>query len=242
MGEFMNKGFTLVELLIAMAVSGIIMTGIYSAFKTQQDSYLAQEQVAEMQQNIRASLYLMTREIRMAGYDGDNGTSHTSCSLYTPGTPGTFGSSVAPGILAVTANQLDFSMDLNSDGDCADTGENLSYYIYTSTIDGVDKLGRRDNTSAAATTPTTPAVQAVAESFEELEFVYLDAAQAPTTTLDDIRSVQISILAAARHPDRNYTNTQSYMSASGVDWTPATPDNLRRRFQTVLVKCRNMGL
>ena len=73
----MNRGFTLVELLIALAVSGIIMTGIFSAFKTQQDSYLAQEQVAEMQQNLRASLYIMTREIRMAGYDGGNGSSVT---------------------------------------------------------------------------------------------------------------------------------------------------------------------
>ena len=232
MGGFMNRGFTLVELLIALAVSGIIMTGVYSAFKTQQDSYLAQEQVAEMQQNLRASLYVMTREIRMAGYDGGNDTSHASCSLYTPGTPGTFGSSVAPGILAVTADQLDFSMDLNGDGDCADTGENLSYYIYTAS-DGIDKLGRRDNHFLP--------VQAVAESFEELEFIYLDSSPAATTSLNDIRSVQVSILAAARHPDRKYTNNQTYTSASGVDWTP-TPDHLRRRFQTMTVKCRNIGL
>lgn len=64
-----NNGFTLIELLIAMAISGIIMTGVYSAFKTQQDSYLAQEQVAEVQQNIRASVDYMMRDLRMAGYD-----------------------------------------------------------------------------------------------------------------------------------------------------------------------------
>ena len=233
MGGFMNRGFTLVELLIALAVSGIIMTGIFSAFKTQQDSYLAQEQVAEMQQKLRASLYIMTREIRMAGYDGGNDTSHTSCSLYTPGTPGTFGSSVAPGILAVTANQLDFSMDLNSDGDCADTGENLSYYIYTAS-DGIDKLGRRDNHALP--------VQAVAENFKELEFTYLDSSLAATTTLDEIRTIQISILAEAGKPDRNYTDSRIYhTTAAGVTWGPYG-DNLRRRFQSMTVKCRNMGL
>ena len=227
MGGFMNKGFTLIELLIAMAVSGIIMTGVYSAFKTQQDSYLAQEQVAEMQQNLRASLYIMTTEIRMAGYDGGNDTSHSSCNL------GATGTAVAPGILAVTANQLDFSVDLNSDGDCADSDENLSYYIYTAG-DGIDKLGRRDNHALP--------VQAVAESFKALEFTYLDSAQAATTTLADIRSVQVSVLAEARHPDRNYTDSRTYPpTPAGTTWGPYD-DNFRRRFQTMTVKCRNIGL
>ena len=159
MGRFMNKGFTLIELLIVLVVSGIIMTGIYSAFKTQQDSYLAQEQVAEMQQNLRAGSLIMARELRMAGYDGASGTSHISCNLYGSGSPGT---AVSPGIIATAASKIDFSMDLNSDGDCADTNENLSYYIYTA-ADGVDKLGRRDNNAA------TPTPQAVAENFENLE-------------------------------------------------------------------------
>src|SRR6056297_2166131 len=70
--KFLNKGFTLIEVLITLAISGIIMTGVYTAFKSQQDSYLAQEQVAEMQQNIRTGLDIMTREIRMAGFDPDN--------------------------------------------------------------------------------------------------------------------------------------------------------------------------
>ena len=222
-----NNGFTLIELLISLAISGIIMTGAYSAFNTQQGSYRVQEQVAEVQQNLRASSYIMTKEIRMAGYDGNNNTSHSSCNLNATG------AAVEPGILAVTPNQLDFSMDLNSDGDCADTGENLSYYIYTSS--GIDKLGRRDNTLG------TPVVQAVAENFKELEFTYLDSAQAATTTLDGIRSIQVSILAEARRPDTKYTDSKTYPTTpAGTTWGPYG-DNLRRRFQTVAVKCRNMG-
>jgi type IV pilus assembly protein PilW len=228
-GEFMNKGFTLVELVVVVVVSGIIMTGIYSAFKNQQDSYLAHEQVVETQQNLRAGLYIMTKEIRMAGYDGGNNTSHCSCGFGAPSS----GTPVSPGILAVTANQLDISMDLNSDGDCADNDENLSYYLYTS--DGIQKLGRRDNTSSA------PASQAVAENFENLEFVYLDSTQTVTTTLASIRSVKVSLLAKARNPDRKYTDSKTYTTAAGIVWGPYG-DNFRRRFQTMTVKCRNMGL
>jgi type IV pilus assembly protein PilW len=65
----LQQGFTLVELLVAMAMAGIVIGAIYSTFKSQQDSYVNQEVVAEMQQNLRAALYMMARDIRIAGYD-----------------------------------------------------------------------------------------------------------------------------------------------------------------------------
>ncbi|MBN1907686.1 MAG: prepilin-type N-terminal cleavage/methylation domain-containing protein, partial [Deltaproteobacteria bacterium] len=64
-----TPGFTLVELLIAMAIAGVVMAGVYSAYSSQQRSYLAQEQVAAVQQNLRVAMYFMEREIRMAGCD-----------------------------------------------------------------------------------------------------------------------------------------------------------------------------
>ncbi len=64
-----NQGFTLIELLIAMVVSVIVMAGVYSAYHSQQTSYVVQEQVAGMQQNLRGALAIMDRDIRMAGYD-----------------------------------------------------------------------------------------------------------------------------------------------------------------------------
>ena len=45
------------------------MTGIYSAYYSQQKSNITQEQVAAMQQELRAAMYIMQREIRMAGCD-----------------------------------------------------------------------------------------------------------------------------------------------------------------------------
>ena len=61
-----EKGFTLVELLVAVFVAGIVMTAVYSAYSSQQKSYTVQEQMAEMQQNLRSAMFMMTREIRMA--------------------------------------------------------------------------------------------------------------------------------------------------------------------------------
>ena len=61
-------GFTLINLLVSMGISGIVLSAVTTTFVSQSQSYDAQEQVVEMQQNARAAMDIMTREIRMAGY------------------------------------------------------------------------------------------------------------------------------------------------------------------------------
>jgi type IV pilus assembly protein PilW len=63
-----DKGFTLIELMIAMAITLVVMGAIFMTFKSQQDSYVVQDQVTRMQQNLRGAMYVMTRDIQMAGY------------------------------------------------------------------------------------------------------------------------------------------------------------------------------
>ena len=63
-----NQGFTLTELLVAMAIATVILTAIFSTFKSQQDSYVIQSQLAMTQQNVRGAMQLISRDIQMAGY------------------------------------------------------------------------------------------------------------------------------------------------------------------------------
>ena len=63
-----NQGFTLIELMVAMAISLVIMGAIFLTFKSQQDSYVVQDQITATQQNLRAAMYILTRDIQMAGY------------------------------------------------------------------------------------------------------------------------------------------------------------------------------
>jgi len=62
------KGLTLIELLVAMAISAILIAAIYRTFIGQHKTYMAQEQVVDMQQNARVAINRMMREIRMAGF------------------------------------------------------------------------------------------------------------------------------------------------------------------------------
>ncbi|MCK4425427.1 MAG: PilW family protein [Deltaproteobacteria bacterium] len=63
-----SKGITLIELVVAMFIVGIVSIAIFTAFKSQQRSYLIQDQVAEMQQNLRAAMLMTSRDVRMAGF------------------------------------------------------------------------------------------------------------------------------------------------------------------------------
>ena len=61
-----NSGFTLIELLVAVALGLVILAGLFRTFKVQQDSYVIQDQVSAMQQNLRAAMYMITRDLQMA--------------------------------------------------------------------------------------------------------------------------------------------------------------------------------
>ena|GEM_PF-289926 len=62
-------GFSLVEVLIALVLTGIVTTAVLKLYVTQHESYLAQDDVTTIQQNARASIDELSRQIRMAGHD-----------------------------------------------------------------------------------------------------------------------------------------------------------------------------
>ena len=64
-----ERGFSLIELMAAIAISGIVLGAITATFISQSRSYNAQEQINGMQQAARAAMDMITREVRMAGYD-----------------------------------------------------------------------------------------------------------------------------------------------------------------------------
>jgi len=203
-----DKGFTLVELMVVVALSTIIIVAIYSAYIIQQRTYYSQDQVIEMQQNIRSGLDMMAREIRMAGYDPTDSNNFS--------------------ITAASNNSITFTMDLDEDGATGGTNETITY-----TLSGTNLT--RNNGGGD---------QPVAENIERIEFFYtLDDDSQTTTpgTLDDIRSIRISLLAIASQRDAKYTNDGNYTTGSGGQWGPFD-DNFRRRLLVTTVQCRNMGL
>jgi len=67
-----GKGVTLIELLVALVICGMVAAGIYQVFIAQSKAYTVQDQVVEVQQSVRSAMEILLRDLRMAGFDNDN--------------------------------------------------------------------------------------------------------------------------------------------------------------------------
>ena len=194
-----ERGFTLVELLIAMTIGLIILTALSSTFLLQRDIYDDQEQIVEMVQTARAAMDMMTGEIRMAGYD-PKGTMQRSdpTGAKFVGIP-------------YDANKLEIYADLNGD---EDTDEPNEYIKYTMDSDFPFEI-RRD---------TGGGRQEFALNIQSFTFDYFDSNGNSTTTTANIRQIKITITARTSKPDRNYTPNSGYRTYTLTSYI--TPRNL----------------
>jgi type IV pilus assembly protein PilW len=119
-----NKGFTLVELMIAMAISLVVFGLIYQAYQAQQRARTREQLVVDMQQNTRSALAFMRRELRMAGFDpravdGIDNDGHDGVDDNDESADTGFGKA--------RHQRIQFTLDLNGDGDDNDANEDIEY-------------------------------------------------------------------------------------------------------------------
>ena len=113
-----NRGLTLIEVLIALALSVIIFAALASFFIGQQRHYNVRTQVAAMQENTRTGLDFMGRELSMTGYNPTE----------------------TAGVVTATATTVQVTMDLDSNGDTTGADEDVTYVLFNH--DGRPSLGR----------------------------------------------------------------------------------------------------
>ena len=85
-----QAGFTMLELIVAFAVATLFLMATFFIVDACLHSYRAQERIAGAQQDVRAGLDFMVRDIRMAGFDPRG---------------------VGAGILTDEADAIEFTMD-----------------------------------------------------------------------------------------------------------------------------------
>ena len=137
------KGMTLIELLVAMAASMIVMAAIYGTYQGQEKAFVNQQLVIDMQQNVRAAMLLMTREIRMTGYDPA-----AADGIDNDGLNGVDDAAESSGATLLKAGKdwIQFSADLSGDSDVSDANEDITYQISGSDLvridatDGVEQI------------------------------------------------------------------------------------------------------
>ncbi|MDZ4342564.1 MAG: prepilin-type N-terminal cleavage/methylation domain-containing protein [Candidatus Binatia bacterium] len=100
-----QRGFTLVELMVAAGLSVFVLATMYGVFRSQIHTVKGQESRMEAQEYAMSVLDLLVREIRNTGYFPTTPCDNTG------------------GIAAATATSFSFVYDRNNDGACSGDDE-----------------------------------------------------------------------------------------------------------------------
>ena len=158
-----NDGFTLVELVLALAMMMIVMTAIISLLVSLTRAYTAQNVTAGVQQVTRAGINIMTRDIRMAGLNPLKMN--------------------RIGILEAAVDKIRFQHDTNSSGAIElDQDEDIAYLL-----NGNHQLIRQKDGNPRSN-------KSLINHVKDLTFRYVDKNDEETNVLDEIQSIEISLM------------------------------------------------
>jgi type IV pilus assembly protein PilW len=261
-----EKGFTIVELLVAMAISMVVMAAVYSTYRSQQTSYIIQDQVAAAQQNLRAAMYTMVRDIQMAGFDPTYGVTPRRTTF---------------GITDAKADNIKLTSDLLRNGNPTNpTDQSITYsldasdatnkklirnagggnqilaehieaigfaYSYDDNSDGVADLTPNNNITWAIDSDGDDNLDLRLDTDDDGLIALADDAL-PDGTIDGvglttpvsitkIKSVKIWILARTQNAIQGYNVQNQYVVGNKV----VSPDpHYMYRLLTETAKCRNL--
>jgi type IV pilus assembly protein PilW len=246
---YSKNGFTLVELMVAVALTGIAVIAIYRGYTSFSQTADAQEQIIEMQQNLRIGMFWLVRDLRRAGMDNENDNN--------------------AGFIVADSTTVRFSMDIGGDdpltglqptswaltgtwnvamtagdGDVDDLGERISYARLPN-ADGGFSLYRNDENQ----NPGDKGDEIIT-NLEALNFAYFSESGTnlnlfPLSAADRelIRLVEVSMVVRTTNEDYRYTNNETYFNLQDDPILTVSPaDNFRRRILASQIKIRNQGL
>jgi type IV pilus assembly protein PilW len=240
-----EKGFTLIELMIALVLFLIVIAGIYATFNFQQDAYMQTEARVNMVQEARAAQFFLARDIKMAGYDPNQHHARA-------------------GFREAKVAEAGFSMDLDGKGDPSGV-EIINFALTTAggaiVDDGIcpDGTTCRLSREWCSNEANCGGLQPIAEDVTAFELCYIIGNMRATTTptnleRDLITSVIVSLLMKQPYRSNKYRNTNVYMPASGnalltpnfsgdrsEGWGPFN-DSSHRKLLIFEVQTRNMTM
>lgn len=197
-----GSGFTLIELLVSMTISLVVLAAVAKTFTVQTRQNGAEEQMAQMQQNVRGALDLMVREIQMAKYD-------PAGAAFPAGTYG----------VTYSASQLEIKSDVADGNGTISTAsgsvEDIVYAFDSANLSITRKLG------------TSGIADIVADNVTSFTFAYYDANGSAVTSAANsgsIRKITITIVARTAKPDPGYTINGGYRTYQVT--ADITPPNL----------------
>lgn len=219
-----QKGFTLIELMIGLAIGSVVLGAIVMLYVSQTRVMTAQRLVSEMSQNARTAIYYMENEIRMAGFSPRRNESWAATI-----------DSLKTGIVSQSDTALRFTYISDQDGRDNNGDNTIDEENEISTIEFAlngDQIERRvffDN--------GTQLTQILATGIERFEFDITPNSDGSTNV-----GVSLLVMTSQEMPHLRGAKERIYRPLSGAEWKVETNLSRARRLFTTSVQCRNTGV
>ncbi len=176
-----SDGFSIVEMLIAVAIGLIVLAGLVVVFVSQKKAYDVQAQVTEMHQNARAALDMISRDVAVAGYD--------------PTSYGVVG-------IPYHADRLQLRADLNGNGDTNDANEDVTYELTGTVI---------NRTSGGNTVAFLENIENKDNLGFKIRYLKADGSEVNSAADEDkIRKIDIQLTVRTSRPDPSFADNNGY--------------------------------
>lgn len=241
-----QHGFTLVEIMVAMAIGLFLIAGVYKMFIANRQSYTIQDNMSRLQDNGRFAVNQLSDIIRMAGFKADPADTTTfSTGFATPALTGNDGTG------AGGSDKISVSFQAATDGttvDCLGTAfpsttppamVTNQFYIATD-VNGVRNL------YCSRLSPTVTSGQPLVEDVANMQISYgvdtnndgaanFFVAAGNVTDWAQVVGVRLSLLVTT--PEDNITSAAQTYQYNGT--TVTAGDNRLYQVFTITIALRN---
>ena len=207
-----QRGVTLIEQMVALLLGSVMITSLYGYFRSSLYQLLAIETKTATLEDARGALDILLRDLRHAG---SWGSGSVPVEIGGADDPDNDLDTVCNRVYAATASMIHVQMDLNGNGDCADTDprESVRYELTgpTSTCPGTNIIRRNGDCLVANV------VLSVAGKL----FTYFDGDGTDlgdTPALDSIKRVKIAFAVQVKNPDPRLSGNLASTLSSSVEF------------------------
>lgn len=182
-----REGFTLIEMVVALGLSLVTVTGVYSLYVSELRAQNVREDRLEMQQQARVVIDVVSRELLMAGFDPRGVNKDVDRTNDFQG-------------ITYHPDRLTIKADLNGNGLIADPNESI-IFVYDAKTHTL-----RRNTGGGN--------QPFGENIESFLVQYFDQEGKPTANSLAIRQVGITVTARTEKPDPKFSKNGGYRTVT----------------------------
>ena len=185
-----TSGFSMIELLVVLAVFGIVTGMVFSSMSSGQETADIARQEGSMAANLEDIFTLMDSEIRTIGFPPE--TYFDSDYLQNPATPRNL---VSLGLLSIAPLSIEFEGDINGNGKV----DYVRYYLTGSSPPYV--LNRYAGEVHADGSLPGGSAQKLSEQVENLEFTFFDRSGTSTWDVKNVTAIEIRMTLRSRNRD-----------------------------------------